>query len=417
MSFGFSNGDFLTFGQLVWKTIDRCRSSAAEFKDLSREVSSLHFVLKAIENYWREHDLGPNERYELFNLVEGCREVLKDLGQRLDKYQKLGSKMWKSPIGRIRWAAKDIAPIRTKLLRNALYLSTFNTTLAQSSNNDRIRTTEARILQRLNEMQLDFEEGRREVPAFSSITIRTVSEDTMRTVTGELESTGISSESISSSQAFIRSWIDQVVLAEHHTASQTSSQNPTTIRRDPRTAPSDETDSRERIQRHSNQPDNGPHATRNKVNEVRDIQAQTPQQRMRSRSRARVWIPVGAAFVCLIIIVIVVGVLYGKRDSHSAAHPTSSPTPASSHIHTLTITSASLSSHTLSPITVPEAATACTDCRLSGGAISGIVIGVLTGLILLLLLCACLCFKGLLHAILALFWHQSEKKATRIDVK
>jgi len=70
---------------------DRCKSSAAEFRDLSREVSSMHFVIKAIESSWNAHDLAPYQEYELASLVDGCREVMKDLEQKIDKYQSLGS--------------------------------------------------------------------------------------------------------------------------------------------------------------------------------------------------------------------------------------------------------------------------------------------------------------------------------------
>lgn len=90
----------------------------------------MHFVLKAIEEAWGANDLAPYQRYELSNLVEGCREVLIDLERKLDKYQSLGSN-WKSPLDRFRWAAEDIAPIRVKLVHNAVYLSTFNATLTR----------------------------------------------------------------------------------------------------------------------------------------------------------------------------------------------------------------------------------------------------------------------------------------------
>lgn len=40
---------------------------------------------------------------------------------------------------------------------------------------------------------------------------------------------------------------------------------------------------------------------------------------------------------------------------------------------------------------------------LTGGQIAGIVIGVLLGLLLLLLICGCLCFKGILDSVLAIF--------------
>lgn len=88
----------------------------------------MHFVLKAIENSWTATDRAPYQRYELSELLKGCREVTKDLEHKLDKYQSLGSN-WKSPMDRFKWAARDVAPIRTRLMHNALYLSIFNNTL------------------------------------------------------------------------------------------------------------------------------------------------------------------------------------------------------------------------------------------------------------------------------------------------
>jgi len=101
-----------------------------EFRDISREVSSLQIVLKAVEKAWRARDLSPIERYEVAEISAGCKEVLTDLEKNLDKYQSLGSR-WKNPIDRMRWASKDIAPLRNRLISNTVLLSTFNTTLAQ----------------------------------------------------------------------------------------------------------------------------------------------------------------------------------------------------------------------------------------------------------------------------------------------
>ena len=87
-------------------------------------------MIKAIEKSWNAQDLAPYERYELSNCVDGCKEILKELEEKLDKYQSLGSN-WKNSMDRFRWAAKDVAPIRTRLMQNALLLSTFNATLAR----------------------------------------------------------------------------------------------------------------------------------------------------------------------------------------------------------------------------------------------------------------------------------------------
>ena len=93
----------------------------------------MHFVLKAIERSCGARDLEADQEYELASLMEGCREVLDDLEHKLDKYQSLGSN-WKNPLDRFRWAATNIDPLRTRLMHNAVYLSTFNTALARFVN-------------------------------------------------------------------------------------------------------------------------------------------------------------------------------------------------------------------------------------------------------------------------------------------
>lgn len=197
----------------------------------------MHFVLKAIERYWDINDLAPIHQFELSNLVEGCKEVLNDLESKLDRYQSLGSN-WKNTIDRMGWATTNIGPIRTKLMHNALYLSTFNATLTRydgcklhrafanqmgsSSQTERMELSETRILEsqalilhNLSKLQLEFEEGKRRVPAFSSVTVENIEEeDTWQGIAQELESTDIGVEFIKSNQGFIRSWIDQVVLAD-----------------------------------------------------------------------------------------------------------------------------------------------------------------------------------------------------------
>ena len=67
----------------------------------------------------------------------------------------------------------------------------------------------------MNELQVEFEEGKREAPAFSLVTMEDLNkEETWQSIAYELENTELDPDSISSNQAFIRSWIDQVILVE-----------------------------------------------------------------------------------------------------------------------------------------------------------------------------------------------------------
>ena len=173
-------------------------------------------------------------------LSDGCKEVLTDVESKLDKYQSLGSNEKRS-VHKIGWAATDIEPIRVRLMNNAICLSTFNTTLARcvkryvdklspsyadqrrsSSHIERTELSEARILQsqatilhKLNELQLEGQEGTREAPALSLVTLENFNEEeTWEGITKELQSTDLDNEHINSNQEFIRSWVSQVMLAD-----------------------------------------------------------------------------------------------------------------------------------------------------------------------------------------------------------
>ena len=64
-------------------------------------------------------------------------------------------------------------------------------------------------------MQLDFQAGKRAAPAFSLVTPENFNEEeTWEGITRELRNTDLDDENISSNEAFIRSWVSQVVLAD-----------------------------------------------------------------------------------------------------------------------------------------------------------------------------------------------------------
>ena len=83
------------------------------------------------------------------------------------------------------------------------------------SHSDRIQSSEAQILQKLNELQLEFQEGKRAAPAFSLVTVETLDkEETWHNIIKELQTKDLDTRSISTNQGYIRGWIDQVLLVD-----------------------------------------------------------------------------------------------------------------------------------------------------------------------------------------------------------
>jgi hypothetical protein len=92
----------------------------------------MHIVLQAIEHYWQEEendgkDLPADQKEDLQRLAGGCKEVLLDIEALLTKHRDLGS--GSKLLSRMRWAPKDIGPIRNRLILRTTLLATFNSTI------------------------------------------------------------------------------------------------------------------------------------------------------------------------------------------------------------------------------------------------------------------------------------------------
>lgn len=74
MSFGFSVGDFAVLGQLTWQIYKACRDAPESFKNISQEVSSLHLLLKELEeSHSDDAALSAAQRSHLETIGNGCR--------------------------------------------------------------------------------------------------------------------------------------------------------------------------------------------------------------------------------------------------------------------------------------------------------------------------------------------------------
>jgi hypothetical protein len=126
MSFGYSVGDFVALGQLAWTIYKSCKDAPESFINISKEVLSLHAVLKEVEDLLSEQDQHhPEMRLDsLATITEGCHDVLRDLQVLTRKYESLG---WRSKRSwdRLRWGSNDIAELRQRLTSNTVMLTAF----------------------------------------------------------------------------------------------------------------------------------------------------------------------------------------------------------------------------------------------------------------------------------------------------
>ncbi|OAP55828.1 hypothetical protein AYL99_09980 [Fonsecaea erecta] len=130
MSFGFGVGDFLAVIGLVREIRSRFVDAPHQFGDISKDVTSLSHVLDDIE-VLPQTELPDQEKAGFGQVIQSCKEVLKELQETLDKYQELDSttrdfagrsrRVWK----RLKWDQKDIDRLRSRVTSNVSMLTTF----------------------------------------------------------------------------------------------------------------------------------------------------------------------------------------------------------------------------------------------------------------------------------------------------
>lgn len=126
MSFGFSIGDCVLLVQLAWNTVQGARRACGEHDDLTREVSTLHKVLRRLHTDISDpkslvNRADPERKEELEEHAVGCKAILKTMNSVLKKYNALGPEDRQKKRGlwqKIKFGngeMKDLSEIRVKL--------------------------------------------------------------------------------------------------------------------------------------------------------------------------------------------------------------------------------------------------------------------------------------------------------------
>lgn len=133
MSFGFSVGDFISIGTLALKLYVAYREGPLEFREISRELLSLHTTLEEISSNLSApvslFSRSPGTKLNLERLVEGCAEALKELEGIWNKYQALDGRAKKFSWQRMKFGKENLDGVRAKLGVHLQGLMVFLTTV------------------------------------------------------------------------------------------------------------------------------------------------------------------------------------------------------------------------------------------------------------------------------------------------
>ncbi|MCJ1272199.1 hypothetical protein MMC22_012107 [Lobaria immixta] len=201
MSFGFSVGDFAALGHFAWKIYRACKDAPEGFKNIIQEVLSLHAVLRELEETHSDANLSAAQQSRLKIVGDGCRAVLQDLQDLVDRYNSLGTKT-KRTWDRLAWGSENITELRSRLISNTILLTTF------------INTSQVIVQRKLDVFLQEFRDGKHEASIVSSQTVDSLSTDerqAWRAIRKELEDIGISLAAFDANKDFIMNWFKRVI--------------------------------------------------------------------------------------------------------------------------------------------------------------------------------------------------------------
>lgn len=81
-------------------------------------------MLKELEETYPDANLSVAQRSRLKTVEDGCRAVLEDLQDLVDRYHSLGTRT-KRTWDRLAWGSENIAESRSRVVSNTVLLTTF----------------------------------------------------------------------------------------------------------------------------------------------------------------------------------------------------------------------------------------------------------------------------------------------------
>ncbi|MCJ1390796.1 hypothetical protein MMC18_003657 [Xylographa bjoerkii] len=181
MSFGYGIGDVVVVGKLAWTVYKSCKDAPASFGNISQEVIALEAVIRQFEEAFEGQVLSVIEQERLRSVGQGCKDVLQELQELVQKYEGLGSNA-KLSFDRLKWGAAPVDDLRTRLMSNTLLLSAF------------LQTSPVVIKKHIRKILQEYREGKREGSIFSSVSADSLTADERiqwRAIRKELENSGL----------------------------------------------------------------------------------------------------------------------------------------------------------------------------------------------------------------------------------
>ena len=125
MSFGFGVGDIIAISRLALKVYTAYKDAPDDYRNIADEVKSLHIIIEEAAQHFKSTTLSDEKKQGGKEVLEGCRNVLKDLDALIEKYNALASSNPSQVFRRIKLGTEDIVTLRARLTSHTTLLNSF----------------------------------------------------------------------------------------------------------------------------------------------------------------------------------------------------------------------------------------------------------------------------------------------------
>ena len=118
-------GDIMAISGLALKVYTAYKDAPDDYRNIADEVKSLHIIIEEAAQHFKSTTLSDEKKQGGKEVLEGCRNVLKDLDALIEKYNALASSNPIQVFRRIKLGTEDIVTLRARLTSNTTLLNSF----------------------------------------------------------------------------------------------------------------------------------------------------------------------------------------------------------------------------------------------------------------------------------------------------
>ena len=122
---GWNISDIAAIPQLAGRAYSAYKDAPNNYRHISTEEKSLKVLINKTAQYFRDTPLSDSDWNDGQEVLDGCKNVLKDFNSLIKKYNSLAPENTNQVFKKVKLGAEDITTLRTRLISNTVLLHGF----------------------------------------------------------------------------------------------------------------------------------------------------------------------------------------------------------------------------------------------------------------------------------------------------